>query len=175
MKRVDIKIDGITSCLQERATGRDIETEFSQASDADVKHLRKDGWMFDWRKELASGRYVFKLTLENDTAIQGLVSMEKDCENLFVFVHLAESAPGNVGKEGKMKGVGAHLFAIAAQLSMESGFDGFVSFESKTALIEHYREMLGAVRIGSSARMYLNTESAEKLIEKYMHGRRVLK
>jgi len=58
---------------------------------------------------------------------------------------------------------------------MESGFDGFVSFESKTALIEHYREALGAVRIGSSARMYLNTASAERLIEKYMHGRRVLK
>ena len=175
MKRVDIEIDEITSCLRERATGRDIETEFSQASAADVAHLRKDGWKFDWRRELASGRYVFKLILENDTAIQGLVSMERDCENLFVFVHLAESAPDNVGDEGKMKGVGAHLFAIAAQLSMESGFDGFVSFESKTALIEHYREALGAVRIGSSARMYLNTESAERLIEKYMHGRRVLK
>lgn len=173
MKNIDIVIDSLTSCLLFRATGKKVETEFSPATPSNLKALKKKGWKFNWEKELGEGREVIQLTLEGEYEIQGLVSLEPQPSGGCVYVHLAESAPHNIGKNGKMEGVGAHLFAIAAQLSEEKGFEGFVAFESKTNLIDHYRDKLGAKQLGNSTRMFIDESSARKLIDTYMHGRRV--
>lgn len=172
MDNIDVEIDEMTPCLKVRATGEKIETKISKASLVDVTPLRKAGWKFDWKKELIAEREVLKLTLEGEDEIQGLVSMTPDRASSYVFVHLVESAPHNIGGNGKMIGVGGHLFAIAAEASVEMGFDGFVAFEAKTALIPHYERELGAQRIGS-VRMVLDELAAQRLIDIYMHGRRV--
>ena len=78
-----------------------------------------------------------------------------------------ESAPHNVGLKGRYLGVGAHLFAIAARISFEKGFDGYISFVAKTGLIEHYSETLLAKRIGNTQRMFLDTHSATVLVHRY--------
>ena len=149
MDNIDVEIDEMTPCLKLRATVEKIETKISKASPVDVTPLRKAGWKFDWKKELIAEREVLKLTLEGEDEIQGLVSMTPDRASSYVFVHLVESAPHNIGRNGKMIGVGGHLFAIAAEASVEMGFDGFVAFEAKTALIPHYERELGAQGIGS--------------------------
>lgn len=59
------------------------------------------------------------------------------------------------------------MFAIAAKQSFDYGFDGYVYFEAKTKLIHHYKKMLGAIRVGNSNRMYINTANARALVEKY--------
>ena len=52
-------------------------------------------------------------------------------------MHLIESAPFNLGKEKIYLGVPGNLVAFACKLSFQRGGEGYVSFLSKTKLIEH--------------------------------------
>ena len=83
-----------------------------------------------------------------------------------VFIHLIESAPFNRGKSKIYLGVPGNLMAFACKISFHQGFEGYVSFRSKTDLIEHYEKILGAVHIGGQL-MIINTLSAQKLIDIY--------
>ncbi len=78
--------------------------------------------------------------------VQGLTSLEP--ADGFVLVHLLESAPHNVGQNKLFRGVAGNLFAFACARSFAMKFDGYVAFEAKTELIEHYRISLGAEQIG---------------------------
>lgn len=64
----------------------------------------------------------------------------------YTHVDIVEAAPSNVGRNGKYKGVGAHLVAIACQLSWDAGNEGYVQFTAKTDLVPHYMKELGAKR-----------------------------
>jgi len=55
----------------------------------------------------------------------------------------------------------------AVKISFNKGYDGFVAFEAKTALISHCRKTLNAVQTGCSRRMIIETEAAHKLYRKY--------
>jgi hypothetical protein len=127
--------------------------------------LLGDAWLFDWEQE--SLKYdVYKLvTLENQAVIQGLVSLQ--IKNGFVYVSLVESAPQNRVKEKTYDGVGGNLFAFASVLSKEKGFEGFVTFESKTELMGYYTKNFGAKPIGNTNRMFIDEAAAEKLIATY--------
>lgn len=49
---------------------------------------------------------------------------------------------------------------------MDRGYEGYVAFLSKTALIDHYRNTLGAVLIGRQ-QMILNEKAAKALVDRY--------
>jgi len=63
-------------------------------------------------------------------------------------------------------GVPGNLVAFACKLSFQSGNDGYVAFLSKSQLIEHYKESLGASHIGERI-MIIETKAAVKLINNY--------
>lgn len=77
-----------------------------------------------------------------------------------------ESSIQNHGDDKKYSGVGAHLFAIACKEAKDNGID-FIYFDAKTNLIGYYREKLGAVQIGNSQRMFIDSEAFELLINTY--------
>ena len=112
---------------------------------------------------------IYKLQIEGDNEIQGLVAAE--VVRGAVYIHLAESAPHNQPHGKKYDGVGGHLFAIAVKLSLAMGFGGYVFFEAKNSeLAEHYTNSLGARLLRTRIheyRMEIDEESAQKLIEKY--------
>ena len=81
-------------------------------------------------------------------------------------MHLVESAPFNKGSKKVYSGVPGNLVAFACKLSFQRGHLGNVSFISKTQLIDHYIENLGAIHIGRQ-RMIIETSAALKLIDKY--------
>lgn len=81
-------------------------------------------------------------------------------------MHLVESAPFNKGKSKIYSGVPGNLVAFACKLSFQRGHDGNVAFISKTQLIEHYIEILGAIHVGGRL-MIIETSAATKLINKY--------
>ncbi|WP_199417114.1 hypothetical protein [Chitinophaga silvatica] len=81
-------------------------------------------------------------------------------------MHLVESAPFNKGKAKVYAGVPGNLVAFVCRVSFRRGFDGTISFLSKTQLIDHYIESLGAIHIGGQ-RMIIETKAALKLIDKY--------
>ena len=106
---------------------------------ADLKQVtKKNGWPFNWKSELdAPDREVYKLTIQgNPNIIQGLISLSIDVDH--IYMHLIESALFNKGKTKVYLGVPGNLVAYACRLSFQRGFDGFVSFHSKTKLIDHY-------------------------------------
>jgi hypothetical protein len=59
------------------------------------------------------------------------------------------------------------LLAFSCRLAFAYGYDGFVVFESKTKLINHYSNFYGA-RSLSGLRMYFDTVASKLLIEKYL-------
>ena len=88
-----------------------------------------------------------------------------------VYIHLAESAPHNLGENKKYTGVGGHLFAIAIKLSMAMDFNGYVFLEAKNEeLANHYAENFGAKLLATRVhdwRMEIDEENAIALLEKY--------
>lgn len=87
-----------------------------------------------------------------------------------VYLKLAESALHNMGNNKLYEGVGRHLFAIAAQISVDNGYGGFIYFEAKNIeLVQHYQEAFGGKLIGGvhQYRMIIDEDSAEELLMKY--------
>lgn len=154
--------------LTDRKSGKEVQTKVSIAKYADVKNLQKLGWNFDWKKPIIEGYEVYKITIfGNDKEIQGLIALKADEDIDAVYVQICESAPHNIGRQGKYEGIGSHLFAVAAKRSIESGFEGYVYFDAKTELIEYYRKIVNAIQIGNSQRMYIEPKAARKLIKKH--------
>ena len=81
-------------------------------------------------------------------------------------MHLVESAPFNKGRMKMYAGVPGNLVAFACKFSFQKGDEGILSFFSKTQLIQHYIDSLGAMHIGGRI-MIIDTIAALKLINKY--------
>lgn len=170
-QHIDVLIDELTPCLIHRESGESYNTEYSLLTSSDLKRVStKRGWLFDWNKEHnLSDRIVFKLQVVGSEDIQGLVSLTVD--QGFVFVHLVESAPMNKGSASKLFiGVGAHLFAIACKVSFETGCEGFVAFLSKSSLVSHYEQAIGAQRIGNGLLLEIKPNRSKLLVEQYFQG-----
>lgn len=164
---LEFEVDKLTNSIENIKSGDSFPTEISLLTKVEVKQLaRKNGWQFNWTSELKfPSREVYKLTITNNpNIIQGVVSLEAKTDH--VYMHLIESAPFNIGKNKTYLGVPGNLVAFACKLSFQRGGEGYVSFLSKTRLIEHYQKSLGAVHVGGQ-NMVITTEVALKLTNKY--------
>ena len=164
---IDIEIDKLTNSLENLITGDNFPTDIVITDLNDFKSItKKGGWLFDWKSEFRMpDRDVYKLTIvNNQTVIQGLISLSVKADH--VYMHLFESAPFNKGKDKVYAGVPGNLVAFACKLSFQRGFEGYLSFLSKTNLINHYEKTLGATHVGGNI-MIINTVAALKLINKY--------
>lgn len=164
---LDIEIDKLTNSIENVITGDSFPTDISVLTLPDVTSIsKKHKWQFDWKFEYKQPeREVYKLTIvNNQQIIQGLISLEVKIDH--VYMHLVESAPFNKGKSKMYAGVPGNLVAFACKLSFQRGHEGNVSFFSKTQLIDHYIESLGAIHVGGRI-MIIDTVAALKLIDKY--------
>jgi hypothetical protein len=163
----DFIIDRLTNSIVNSISGDSFPTEVSLLVKQDLKDItKKRGWLFDWKTELKStDREIYKLTITNNlNVIQGLTSLTVKPDH--VLIHLIENAPFNRGKNKLYEGVPGNLVAFACRLSFLRGNDGFVSFHSKTNLIDHYVKSLGALHYGNHL-MVIETDAAIKLVNKY--------
>ena len=124
-----------------------------------------EGWKFDWSRTEKNGYIIYELFLADDETVQGRISLRID--GGVADVDIVETAPHNYGHTGKYQGVGGHLFAIACQVSMEAGCDGFVAFTAKSDLIAYYQKVLNA-QVARGQRMYIDEVAADILMEKYI-------
>ena len=167
---LDFIIDKLTKSIENVITGDSFATEISLLTNGDLKSVTKTkGWLFNWRDEFKEpSRDVYKLTITNNsTIIQGLISLEVKSDH--VYMHLVESAPFNKGKIKVYSGVPGNLVAFACKLSFQRGYEGNVSFLSKTQLVEHYEKSLGAFHFGGRI-MIIETQAALRLINKYFQN-----
>ena len=165
--RLDFEVDQLTDSILNTISGDSFRTEISIVTKSDLKSITKGkGWLFNWKYEFnQTDREVFKLTIVGNTEIvQGLISLTVRPDHVYMF--LLESAPFNIGKNKLYLGVPGNLVAYACKLSFQRGGEGFVSFESKTKLIEHYMNSLGAFHVGGHL-MVIDTIAAKRLVDKY--------
>ena len=164
---LDFEIDKLTNSIDNVVTGDSFPTQVTLIADSDLKTITsRTGWQFNWKNEFRQPeREVYKLTIINNlSVVQGLISLEAKSDH--VYMHLLENAPFNKGKSKMYAGVAGNLVAFACRLSFQRGFEGNVSFVSKTQLIDHYAKTLGAFLVGGRI-MIIESTAAQGLIDKY--------
>ena len=162
----DIEIDKLTRSIENAITGDSFKTELLELTSTDIRKLKKSDWLFDWKTEAKQNdKTVYKLVIVgNPNIIQGLISLEDRGDH--IFMALIESSKFNRGARKVYLGVPSNLVAFACKLSFDKGYSGYVSFESKTRLKEHYQKTLGAhVLFGNI--MAIDTRAAIKLVRQY--------
>ena len=165
---LDFVIDKLTNSIENVKTGDSFKTDISLLTRDELKVVtKKKGWVFDWKSEIkASEKEVYKLTISGSSNIQGLICIT--FRDHHVYMHLIESAPFNKGRDKAYLGVPANLVAYACRVSFQRGGGGYLSFNSKTKLIDHYEKTLGAVHFGGSL-MVITPDNALRLIDKYFN------
>jgi hypothetical protein len=164
---LDVEIDKLTNSIVNTISGDSFPTDVHPVATSELKNITKvKGWLFNWSNEnKLKDRQVYKLTIRNNPEIiQGLLSISDYGDHYYL--HLIESAPYNLGKNKLYEGVPGNLFAFTCKVSWDNGYQGFVSFTSKTKLIEHYEKTLGATHVGGH-KMIIFPHEALKLIKKY--------
>jgi hypothetical protein len=164
---LDFLIDKLTNSIENVVTGDSFPTDITLIKSVDLKTVnKKNNWQFDWKLELKQPeRDVYKLTIvNNQSVIQGLISLEIKSDH--VYMHLVESSPFNKGKTKVYAGVPGNLVSFACKLAFQRGHEGNVSFFSKTQLVQHYIDTLGAIHVGGRI-MIIDTVASLKLINKY--------
>ncbi|MEP7255861.1 MAG: hypothetical protein ABI666_08780 [Ferruginibacter sp.] len=163
---LDFVIDKLTNSIENTSTGEVFDTEVVQLTAKDIGQIKKTDWQFDWVKEIKDKtKEVYKLTtINNPTIIQGLLSLEDKQDH--IFMHIIESAKFNKNKDKMYFGVPGNLVAYACKVSVDKGYQGFLAFDAKTALIKHYQDTLYATHF-RGLRMFIETNAALRLISQY--------
>lgn len=163
---LDFIVDKLTNSIENTSTSEVFDTEIVRLTSADAQQIKSSEWQFKWSKELKDAtKQVYKLTtVNNPTIIQGLLSIEDKSDH--IFMHLIESSKFNTGKGKVYLGVPGNLVAYACKVSVDKGYEGFLAFDAKSALIEHYVQTLHATHF-KGLRMFIETSAALKLISQY--------
>jgi len=164
--QISIEIDLLTRSIENTITGDSFKTELLPISTPDLKKLKKTDWLFDWKAEAKNpNKSIYKLVIiDNPNIIQGLISLQDKGDH--IFMHLIESNKFNRGAKKVYLGVPGNLVAFACKLSWDMEYKGYLSFESKTKLIDHYQLTLGAHLLFGNI-MAIDTRAAIKLIDQY--------
>lgn len=163
---LDFEVDKLTNSIENLKTGEVFDTKIVRLNETDIKLIKKSDWQFNWIKELKDkSKEVYKLTtVNNPIIVQGLVSIEDKQDH--IFMHLIESSKFNKGKNKVYLGVPGNLVAFVCKVSVDKGYEGFLAFDAKSALIKHYQQTLYATHFRGS-RMFIETSAALKLISQY--------
>ncbi|SDD02732.1 hypothetical protein SAMN02799630_02049 [Paenibacillus sp. UNCCL117] len=153
--------------LIENATGRQVPVTVTRMQLRDIQEMRP-GWTpgFNWRLYFKYPAVeVYKIMVTGSNRIEGALALEYQGDH--VWIHLIEKSPFNRGAAEQYKYVAHHLFAFAAKRSQELGAEGFIAFDAKTGLMEHYQQEYGAIAVGRT-RMFIPDVAGQRLIDVYL-------
>lgn len=171
---INVWIDELTPCLKDAVTGEMISTEVIRVVRRSFleKYNEKTGWYVNWASLLDTDE-IYALVIKGTVDIQGLVAIERDDDSKAVYVSWMVAAPQNnkmLTDNVKNIGVGGHLFAIAADKSVEYGYDGFLyGFAANKDLLEHYLKSFNGEFIGirHPYQFMIDEEGAKEIREVY--------
>ena len=157
--------------LIEKETGAQ-RTAFIQKIVRKELPLKKDGWNFNWETLFKiEGSEIYKISLEESpNEIQGIIMLTMYNEEM-LFMNNVEIAPHNIGKSKKYVNTAGILLAFACKKSFEKGkgnYKGYLSFDSKTELIELYHNKYGAT-LAMGHKMFFDPEAGKKLMKEYLN------
>lgn len=168
-------IDELLPCLRDVRSGEIYDTEVIRLKRRTFlsKFNKKTGWYINWGK-FDEETEIYALVLKGTVDIQGLIAVKYDDTNMAVNIVWACTAPQNNvwrNKKQKYAGVGGHLFAIASELSVKKGYDGFVYGEAMDReLYEYYMDNFNAFPlppINNPYRFMLSGETTAQIREVY--------
>ena len=156
--------------IKDTSLGIHEEAMISEAMKEDIP-LRKDGWQFTWGKLFQiEGALFFKMSRLNAPAqIEGMLMLTLINDEM-LYMNNLEVAPHNYGVNGKYENVAGCLLAFACYKAFDLGMDnylGYVSFDSKTELIELYEKKYGATH-AMGQKMFFDPAAGRKLMKKYL-------
>lgn len=129
---------------------------------------KKDGWTFDWLKVYKDNpKSIYCLKEAITGRIHGLIQLIED--DGMLIMELIELAPFNIGSNKEFNNVGGCLIAFGCResLKLNTAYKGYLTFVSKTSLVELYKtKYLATQTLGT--RMYIDPDSGETLINKYL-------
>jgi len=170
---VNVETDEIVPCLRRLSDGKIVQTEVERISRKEAARYKEaDGWYIDWG-HVPDNVEIYRLTVAGEKEAQGLVGIVDDKENRAVYIHWGAAAPHNqgnlVGEKNKVyNGVGGHLFSIAAQRSVDLGYNGFVRGKAANGqLLVHYEDEYNAEPIGRTLYFFISEENAARLVGEY--------
>ncbi len=155
--------------ILETANNRLVEAEIILAKSNDMP-LKKDDWNFNWRqlfKEHNTQTFILR-TKQPPHSIEGVLHLMS--ENEMLVMDVLEIAPGNIGRRNKKyDNVAGCLVAFACRESfkIEGAYKGYLTFVSKTNLIEWYINKYGAEK-ALGQRMFIDPAAGLSLIGKYL-------
>ncbi len=157
--------------LKEVATGEIYEGQILEVIPKELP-FKKEGWKFAWRSlARIKGVMLFKLTIKDSPKkLEGLLLLTLVNDEL-LYMNNIEVAPHNFGSKGQYENVAGSLISFACHKSLELGkgnYVGFLSFDTKTALVSIYQEKYGA-KVAIGLKMYIDEIQGEKLIKKYLN------
>lgn len=171
---INVYIDEFTPCLKDKKTGELVQTEVIRIKRKSFlrKYNKQNGWYTNWAT-LADENEIYALVVEGSVDIQGLVAIAKDENSKAIYIAWMCSSPENntlLSDNIKYTGVGGHLFAIAAQKSLEYGFNGYIhGFAANKVLLDHYLNVFDGEFIGvlHPYQFAIDESSAAKIMEVY--------
>jgi hypothetical protein len=171
---INVWIDEFTPCLKDAKTGELVQTEVIRIRRKSFlkKYNKKNGWYVNW-DSLADENEIYALVVEGSVDIQGMVAIARDDNIQAVYIAWMCTNPENnklINDEVKFLGVGGHLFAVAAQKSVEYGFDGYMyGYAANVELLEHYVKMFNGEFIGilHPYQFAIDEVNAAKIMEVY--------
>jgi len=174
---VDIVVDKIVSCLEKAKTGEVMDTVVFKIESRSYlrRFTEKNGWKINWY-QIPDDVEVYALGLADTNEIQGLIGLRNDNTVDATYIHWACTAPHNnkhdFGEQTYL-GVGGHLFAVAAEKSIDWGHGGYVyGFAANKELLIHYQNVFNAWHVGilHDFHFVIEASEAEKLLEVYNYG-----
>lgn len=141
------------------------EATIELVEDEDWEVIEKSGeFIFNWKKEKT--RIVHKIQSTIEREVLGLISIEDIPKEYRIHIHLIENSNSNKGKAKKYDFVAGNLIAHTCELAFNKEYDGFVSLEPKTELIDLYKKKYGFKEMGQL--LYTELDNSEALIKKYI-------
>lgn len=174
---ITFKIDEVIPCLKSVETGKIYETKVVKISTKKIlKTFNKStGWHVNWSK-FPQVTEIYALIIKNTKDIQGMIAVQYDDEASAVYVNWACVAPhNNIWQYGKKtySGVGGHLLAIASDLSVKHGYEGFIYGEAMDKeLFDYYCMEFGAQALPALHNPYrfmLSDEATRHIREVYTY------
>jgi len=138
----------------------------SPLEDTDFKQITKKRYFFDWKKEKVAAE-LFKLTLEGESEILGLLALTDFPGEFRMQIHLLCVSRDNQGKGKKYDGIAGSLIAFAARTATVKYFDqACISLLPKTELRAHYKSKYGMMDGGPQ--LFHEGARLQAIIKKYL-------
>lgn len=172
---ITFTVDEIVPCLKELETGDLYETEVIRIKRKSIlsKYNKRNGWQINWNN-FSANTEIYALVLKGTNDVQGLIAIQYDDSAKAVYIAWGCTAPqNNIWQYGKQKfsGVGGHLLAIASELSVRHGYEGFIYGEAMDKkLFDYYCNNFGAMYLPplhNPYRFMLSDEATAYLREVY--------